>query len=165
MVSDGRGALFSPFRVTISQDWPDFSLVLSIARETRDPEGIRKRFKQLNIALVGLNYYSSARLGILYDQLGVYWTPDELKRWYTFFSRHFEQVGNPGSWNYENGGFVFFRVREKPSRSPVSLTYLPGTEGLVWARPGETPERLRARIRQTVAIAPTVEFFRVHLGH
>jgi hypothetical protein len=162
LVADARGYLLSKERVTISRDFPDFPFILKSARETFDPDGIRKRFRQKKISLIGLNYLSSSRIGLFYSRLDRYWTMPELRRWYAFFSRYGEQVGNPDKWDYDNGGWVFYRINSRPSRSPSFMTYLPGTGGLVWIMPGETPERHRTRLRLLTSIAPTVEFFQVH---
>jgi hypothetical protein len=163
LVGDARGALFSPDRVTLTQDIPDFSLVLAAARESWDADGIRKRFRQYGISAVGLNYLASSQFGMYYTGLGKYWQDGELRRYYAFFSRFAEQVGKSDRYDIPNGGFTFFRIRKRASSSAGTFDYLPGTEGLAWNRPGESPAEFADRMKNVVAIAPTIYFFRYHL--
>jgi hypothetical protein len=190
VVGDARGALFSPDHVTVSQDIPDFSLILAVARESRDGEEIRRRFRQLGITTVALNYVNSLRLGRLYAALGAQWKDAELARYYGYFSRYGEQAGPADAYDLNNGGWVFFRIRKTPKTTGVAkgnagraapapgagrpahamlatiamFTFLPGTEGLSSEWKGENAWSHLARLNRLARIAPGVADYRCRLG-
>jgi len=164
LVGDARGAIFSASRITLSQDVPDFSLALRIAREARNAEGIRKRFRQAGITAIALNYVNSARLGILYATLGIYWTDAELGRYREYFSRYAEQAGPAEPYDFRNGGWAIFRLRATPAPKPAEFTFLPGTEGLGMRMPGENNVTAILRLRRHIRIAPRVAVFHCRLG-
>ncbi len=162
LVGDARGTLFSRSRVTLSQDIADFPLVLKIARASHSPEEIFKRFKQLGVSVVGLDYVYSARQGVLYTPF--YWKPEEIKRYYEFCLHWLEPLGSTEQYDFQNGGWDFYRVRNGRGRPNEALFFLPGTEGLVVNTSGASPAREITRLKRLVTLAPRVAAFQCQLG-
>jgi len=130
LVGDTHGALFSQSRVTLTQDVADTPLVLRMVRESHSPEEIRKKFTQLGISVVGLNYVNSARQGGVYGGAD-YWTQKEIERYYEFCLRWMEPLSFADPSDFQNGGWFFYGLRDGKGDYGNALPFLPGTEGLL----------------------------------
>ncbi len=159
VVGDSRGYLFR--QVALTRDITDTSLALRLARRSSDPDRIRVRFRQRRIGYVLFNYVSAEYRGYFKGPI-FRWKEDELHRHWTFWRRHSTRVPFETGDDGENGGFVLYRVHDRPREDDRTLAFLPGATavGLRW--PGENAETALARLAGVVRAAPGVVLFELN---
>ena len=162
LVGDSRAAWFGRSRLVIGQDYSDMPLVLAIARESRTPGEVGRRFRELGITEVLVNYIASEYTGAQAEAF-FRWSGPELSRYAAYWTRHARWLQTGDGYDGLNGGYARFELR-RTAAAPVGLPFLPGTEGLAAARDGETPVARAARLVRLVARAPGIALFETRLG-
>jgi tetratricopeptide (TPR) repeat protein len=163
LIGDCRGSCFTGRRIVLSQYFMDFPLVLKLAREARNPGEIAKKYRQLGIRYVVLNYVTSEYLGSFTGSEFAF-RPDELARYAAFWSDWAEPIPPWDKADMANGGFAFYRLRTAPRPGLRPAAFLPGTESMAAPWAGEDLPAQIGRLRAALRAAPGTGFFETRLG-
>jgi len=161
VVGESRGYGFR--QLAIRRYMTDTPLMLELAHRANTPDDIRRFLRQTGASHVLLNYVTSEFEGIFQLQaLG--WKSEARRLFHDYWVRHARPVFIQPGFDRENGGFVLYALSNRPVSPPRAEPFLPGTEGLAAARPGESDGEHLARLKSLAYAYPDITNFSCRLG-
>lgn len=152
-----------PMKIWSCRNYPR-SIGWEAAREYRTVSGVRKYFRQRNIATI---LYNPVTAGFPHQGDESYtWTIEQAKLWRSFVDQWLDLDWMGETLDTRNGAFVIYAVRNTPKKPVGWLPYLPGMENLWYVMLAtETLEQYMATAQYMDSVLPNVDWLRNRLGH
>lgn len=127
-VGDWRTYRF-PARILYAGVRGETPVIWRMARVSRSPAELRKRFRQLGTDILLYNFVSAEWLEVRFALFP--WERDDLRRYVEFLKLYEEPLMQPQVCDYHNGGFFVFRFLPRPRPKPLpEVWYTPGAESV-----------------------------------